>query len=281
MVEFNFQFKNGKKIQLTEEQTQIIIELYQKGTSLVDLCQITHIKAPQTIRKILRDNGVEIKGFRYKYPLKEDYFENINTPDKAYWLGVLYADGAIIQKGYSIRLGLIDKEHIEKFKITLGAINHKIGEIEDTRFFSVCKNFYVSIRSQKMFWDLCHWGCVPNKSLVLKKIPEIEENLISHFIRGYFDGDGSIHKTLNQWRISFTGTQDFLKDIQKHLKVSTKIVQGPNNAKDFVFQVMGKYQLKRVLDYLYLNSNENNRLNRKFKKYSTFLKETGASLSNL
>ena len=52
-------------------------------------------------------------------------------------------------------------------------------------------------------------------------------------------------------------------------------------AKDYVFQVMGKYQLKRILDYLYQDSTLETRLNRKYAKYLDFLNELGASLSNL
>ena len=51
--------------------------------------------------------------------------------------------------------------------------------------------FGAHITSDKMFSDLCKHGCVPNKSLILT-FPVITEELIPHFIRGYFDGDGGI-----------------------------------------------------------------------------------------
>ena len=283
MVEFNLKHENGKSLKLTEEQIQEIINLYISGISLVDLCKITGIKAPQTIRNILRKNQVEIKGFRYKYPLKEDYFETIDSFDKAYWLGMLYADGAIQDNQFSIRLNLIDKEHIEKFKAAIGAVNNKVGKSVDVRFSSPCEIYYCAVKSKKMYQDLVALGCTPRKSLTLSCIPNIEKEYVSSFIRGYFDGDGSIHQTgeKKQWRISFTGTYDLLKDIQQALEIEVKISQGPNEAKDFMFQIMGKYQLKRILDYLYKNSTENTRLDRKYKKYLTFLNEMGASLSNL
>lgn len=283
MVEFNIQHENGKSLNLTEEQIQEIISLYKSGVSLVELCKITGIKAPQTIRNILKKNQIEIKGFRYKYPLKENYFENIDNFEKAYWLGLLYADGAIQDNRFSIRLNLIDKEHIEKFRQAIGAINNKVGEVVDKRFSSPCKIYYVSVKSRKMFNDLVKWGCTPRKSLTINFIPDIEKTFVPAFIRGYFDGDGSIHQTgkAKAWRISFTGTKEFLENIQEELGTRVKITKGPNEAKDYVFQVMGKYQLKRILDYLYQDSTLETRLNRKYAKYLDFLNELGASLSNL
>lgn len=71
-----------------------------------------------------------------------------------------------------------------------------------------------------MYNDLCNHGCVDRKSKIIR-MPNIPENLIRHFIRGYFDGDGSVcfyfatkahkHRTLTT---SFTsGSQGFLEDI--------------------------------------------------------------------
>ena len=49
--------------------------------------------------------------------LKEDIFEVIDTPEKAYWLGFLYADGYVQTRGYMIALTLSskDKLHIKEF----------------------------------------------------------------------------------------------------------------------------------------------------------------------
>lgn len=52
--------------------------------------------------------------------------------------------------------------------------------------------YCVHLTSDNMFVDLCKHGCVPNKSLILTFPRTIPDNLIHHFIRGYFDGDGSV-----------------------------------------------------------------------------------------
>lgn len=66
-----------------------------------------------------------------------------------------------------------------------------------------------------MYKDLFALGCTPRKSLTINLIPDIKKEFIPSFIRGYFDGDGSIYQTgkIKMWRISFTGTKNFLENI--------------------------------------------------------------------
>ena len=92
---YHIEKNNANQIIWKENQEQEIIRLYQNGNSLVDICNIFNISAPDTIRRVLKRNNIPVIGFRSKYPVNEDYFEDINTKEKAYWLGVLYADGAI------------------------------------------------------------------------------------------------------------------------------------------------------------------------------------------
>ena len=144
-------------------------------------------------------------------------FEKIDTEEKAYWLGFLYADGSVGSKEDKIELGLAEKDlkHIEKFK-TFMNINNKISYREKT------KSYRMSFRSAKCKQDLIDKGCIPKKSLILDFPNEnqVPKELQRHFIRGYFDGDGSISTPKNSYgprkngrTISFIGTQDFLQSI--------------------------------------------------------------------
>ncbi len=88
-----------------------------------------------------------------------------------------------------------------------------------------------------MFEDLCKHGCVPNKSLILEFPKTVPSDLIHHFIRGYFDGDGSVFITRKKWirtpktlprieytdyiGISFNGTKELLEGINEHFYIST------------------------------------------------------------
>lgn len=282
---YHIEKNNANQIIWKENQEKEIIRLYQNGNSLVDICNIFNISAPDTIRRVLKRNNIPVIGFRSKYPVNEDYFEDINTKEKAYWLGVLYADGAI-NKNNSVRLGMKDKDHIEKFKKAIGAINHKIGVTIDKRFTHESECYYISIKSKKMHDDLIKQGCTEKKSLTIDKIPNIKKEFISHFIRGYFDGDGSLHSTFIKgdkiYRISFVGTFNFLSDIQEKIHIKKKIVQnGGNNNKSYVFQICSQKDVLEVLNYLYQDATIKEVLDRKYDKYLEMCSYLGASPLNL
>ena len=282
---FHINKKPSGQINWTEEQENKIVELYNNGFSLTKICKLFDIKAPQTIRNLLKRKGIKIIGFRHAYPVNEEYFSVIDSAEKAYWLGMLYADGSVTSKN-QLWLGLKDKEHIEKFKNSIGAFNHKIGVTIDNRYDEPKIQYHISIKSKKLCDDLIEKGCIKNKSLLLEKIPDIEKEYISHFIRGYFDGDGSINcsifKSKKKYRISFVGTYSFLQNIQKELGFFTKICKNsPAKNNSFYFQVNGNIQLVKFFNYIYKNSTKNIVLKRKYEKYLEFCSDLGASPLNL
>lgn len=80
------------------------------------------------------------------YPRISNYFTNIDTREKAYWLGMFYADGCVHSNSNEISIGLKDQEHIEKFKQAIGAINNKITIVQDNRFDKPCMRYDFSLR---------------------------------------------------------------------------------------------------------------------------------------
>lgn len=162
-----------------------------------------------------------------KYKFKENFFEIIDTEEKAYWLGFLYADGCVRNNKknriYAVRLRLAVKDlsHLKKFKKALCS-NHPI-KINTDRIkyknkwneFDICSIYVYSI---KMVEDLIALGCIPKKSLILKfpNAKQVPEKFIHHFIRGYFDGDG--HIGFNH-KFKLMGTKKFLNKVKDIIKV--------------------------------------------------------------
>lgn len=259
----------GGVIAWTDEQVAYIIQKYtQENYTLKQLGK--EFKVPySTIRRLLNQQGIQSRGNKQGYPRDSFYFNQINTPDKAYWLGILYADGSINSTNNEIALGLIDEEHIKKFQQALGAVNHKIHVKEDRRFKNAKTGYILSVKDAQLHKDLIKWGCIPNKT----DFPNIPYHYISHFIRGYFDGDGSIHylKGSNNFRISFLGTFEFLTNIKNELHCE-KISLAKGTGKAYVLQINGRKQLLRILEYVYKDSTPDTRLDRKYKKYLDFLK---------
>ena len=197
-------------------------------------------------------------------------FEKIDTEEKAYWLGFLYADGSVGSKEDKLELGLAEKDlkHIEKFK-TFMNINNKISYREKT------KSYRMSFRSAKCKQDLINKGCVPKKSLILNFPNEnqVPKYLIRHFIRGYFDGDGWFTNTEKCFQLGIIGTENFINgflDSIENIDKKNKIfdVHREDGAKRYVF---GAYNdVLNFLNWIYKDSNIY--LDRKYASYLDFIK---------
>ena len=197
-------------------------------------------------------------------------FEKIDTEEKAYWLGFLYADGSVGSKEDKIELGLAEKDlkHIEKFK-TFMNINNKISYREKT------KSYRMSFRSAQCKQDLINKGCVPKKSLILNFPNEnqVPKYLIRHFIRGYFDGDGWFTNTEKCFQVGIIGTENFINgflDSIENIDKKNKIfdVHREDGAKRYVF---GAYNdVLNFLNWIYKDSNIH--LDRKYASYVDFIK---------
>lgn len=144
----------------------------------------------------LKINRIGLKKSKYKYD--QNYFEIIDTQEKAYWLGFIYADGCIQENAntnsceLAIKLQGSDYKHLKKFNKSIN------GNVNVEVFDSICNlnqktysSSSIRIYSAKMVHDLKEHGLCNNKSFVLQ-FPEINNELLPHFIRGFFDGDGCI-----------------------------------------------------------------------------------------
>jgi len=162
------------------------------------------------------------EGYGRKYSLDQNYFEKIDSQEKAYFLGFLYADGYVTKEKSIIRLNLQkrDKEILERFKILLKTKNPLYKTHEG-------KTLILSIWSKKIKQDLIDKGCMPQKTFKLTFPHWLNEDLKKHFIRGFVDGDGSVflssvhkQKILN---VSIVGRENFLKSILKISKIKGHI----------------------------------------------------------
>ena len=145
-------------------------------------------------------------------------FDSIDTEEKAYWLGFLYADGSVSAKDNHVELSLKvdDRNHLEKFKSFLDSKNPvRIGTAKcGNKIYSRCRFTATDLHFHNKLIEL---GCIPNKSLILK-FPSRDiftnKDLIKHFIRGYVDGDGCLTYTRDgRLRVTIIGTKEFLKEI--------------------------------------------------------------------
>ena len=178
---------------LNESQVQEILDKYEEYTAIVLAGEYN--VSESLITKIWRENGKKGKS-KNKYKFNENYFEQIDTKDKAYFLGLIASDGCIYNrnKGKSqswINLSLQENDFyiLELFKKYL---NFKKPLTFVKREGDKLKNVYlIQIVSDEMAKDLLKYNITERKTYTYT--PLILQQYMSHFIRGYFDGDGSIN----------------------------------------------------------------------------------------
>jgi len=166
----------------------------------------------------------------YKMSKDNNFFDNINTENKAYHLGFMFADGNVSKTTNQITLKLHsqDIEQIKAFKTDLQLIN-KIAVHTCPKHIAYIQ-FYSHVTKQ----SLIKHGCVPCKSLIIKPPTNLPITLVPHFIRGYFDGDGCISiltRSTNQYIVcSFDvcGTLEILQWIKKSLGLTNKLYHTSN-----------------------------------------------------
>lgn len=173
------------------------------------------------VHRWLRKLGLNLPNYHNELKFDNTVFDIIDTEEKAYWFGFLCADGYVSLKGVVVELSLkgSDVEHLEKFRQFL----HNRNEIKMSKVMCKGKEYLRCrlIMTDKHFHDtLISKGCTPQKSLTFK-FPDTSiftsQDLIRHFIRGYFDGDGCITpSTCSKIATTLNGTNEFLSKVVEY-----------------------------------------------------------------
>lgn len=221
-----------------------------------------------------------------KYSINHSYFSCIDTEEKAYILGLLYADGCVCSTNNCISIVFQTKD-----RDLLDIIKTALTSTHPIKHFSTYSLF--NFTSKQLKQDLITLGCVPKKSKILQ-FPEflILSPLLKHFLRGYFDGDGSIssfisttqHKNRQkQTQIkvldcSITSSTLFITKcsevIKSLLNINTciKIPHKDKNLGDISsLDIRGRKQIKIFLDFIY--SDATIKMERKYNKYLEILND--------
>lgn len=185
-------------------------------------------------------NSIQIKANKLglkkdeKYIYNVDFFECINTEEKAYWLGFIMADGYINQRGTSAELGIElaikDIEHLKKFNKSINGnievtIRNRPDHYIKDRLIKGSKTCSIRLYRTKIVEDLKKQGITNDKTYNLV-FPSFDKELTRHLIRGYFDGDGSIclNKSKRVHQFNFTSASlSFLEALRSWLYDEYKI----------------------------------------------------------
>jgi len=182
--------------------------------------------------------------------LNKKYFEDIDSKEKAYWLGFLYADGYVTKNNYALALELADKDEelLVRFCNHIGANDKSIKKIIRGKYIS-CR---VLVSSKEFVSHIINKGCVNKKSLIVR-LPEFNDDKLNlSFLMGYFDGDGDSTSTA-----LYSGSKFFLEDIKKKYSIESEV-----KMKRTVYFLMLGADLKRLM-----MSNYEDSLKRKRRTY--------------
>lgn len=241
----------------------------------------------------------QIKFIEDNYPLttnhisnrriRHDIFSKIETELQAYLLGFYAADGNINEKRKTFRIHLQkqDSELVYLYKdiISPDARTFTVEEHKTTgrngKEITAHESFGVDITSAKLCTDLVNLGIGYNKSYKDLHIPEMSKDLIRHFIRGYFDGDGCIivwlakekgksDRVRGKFDIcakSASILNEFIKFFATHdIKLNLNYLK-----RDDMYRIStsSKKELEKIYNILYKNSNFY--LSRKFNKFNHYV----------
>lgn len=221
------------------------------------------------------------------YSINDNIFDNINNQDKAYVLGLLYADGCNYENRGFVKIDLIkdDLELLEKLKLFLdynGEIKYykqRIKIIDGSEY--LCKDTCrLQFTSRRISEKLAEYGCVANKSYIMTFPSEkiIYDKLLRHFIRGFMDGNGGISYWVDnmntghkKFQLNFCGTTDMINTISKILgdkfnccpAITDRYKDRDNN--NLQVSICGNLVVEKILDWLYNDANIY--MQRKYDKY--------------
>lgn len=195
----------SKNYSILESYKLDICDLYLSGSSISHISS-KHKCARDTVRKLLVNNGIAIRSnpkqyCNRKHSLDEYFFEKIDSPIKAYIIGLILADGSLISgknkgRSHSITIELQKRDcyilkNINKY------MNHTRPLSYRKRKETWQETGQAKIVSDKIFDDLVSFGLKPNKSFDCP-FPAIHNSFKYALVRGIFDGDGCIHKESNK-----------------------------------------------------------------------------------
>lgn len=204
--------RTGNPDNLLKDKTEQVVKLFSEGKNSNEIAHIVgHSRG--NVWKLLKSLDLDSTD-NSQYSVDETYFQKIDSQEKAYALGWWYSDGNVMPDG-KIRVCIKedDIEIVEWLKTQLkyeGPLYHKPARNTSKPQVELCIN-RMTLANQ-----LINLGCTPHKSMTLKcpSYDIISQELFHHFIRGYFDGDGSVSKGY----ISITSTIDFLEELVQRVQ---------------------------------------------------------------
>lgn len=192
------------KLILSKEELNDIIKDYNNGMSITRIVKKYHHDR-NTIKRIFQENNIKIRNMseallcspekkkadatKSKYKVNTEYFSEQNSK-MAYLLGFIMADGNVSKSSNRVQICLaeLDSDFLEIFYKEIGGSPVAHFTIKEGKQ-KICRWECISAKIKQ---DLIKYNLIPHKTGFAKIPSKLEKKYYPDFIRGYFDGDGSI-----------------------------------------------------------------------------------------
>ena len=259
----------------SDELESRVMNFYKNRTIPVKEIMYRCLVAETGIIKVAKRNHIEVPK-RQIYKRNSNYFDSIDTQNKAYVLGLFYADGCNVpyRKTIAISLQEGDRDILDAIKIDMeydGPLRYV--DLKNPKH----KNHYMLyIGDKHLSEQLEKLGAGRAKSNTITFPDFIEKDLIPHFIRGVYDGDGSIswNKIKKSWVVDIVGTLEMCEGISSYMheqgikSTIHKVKDSPNCYSISPTSILGRI---RFLNAIYDNATL--KMKRKYEKYLLFCEE--------
>lgn len=186
-----------------------------------------------------------------KYHHEDRVFDTL-TNQTAYVLGFFAADGCLSARDHASHFSSNDED-------ILVAIAKAIGTTRPVRKYPSQSCYSLVIHSRAFYDSIADRGLTPRKSLTMT-MPDVPDELFSHFLRGYFDGDGCTIISNYSLIVSFTcGSKIFLEQVRDRIYRQTDVKGGlrvmlHGNGTSFVLKCQGQTALM-LSEFMYADFN--------------------------
>lgn len=272
----------------TVEQQQIISSGIYSIPELSKMFNRPH----SSIWSHAKKHGIKLEKPLVKGPCIQDHdLFKVWSPNTSYLVGFLLGDGYLCApnnktfRSYKIEITLArkDEEFLYKLRDLFGS-THKIF-----RYNSNCPNekhlnshpsIRLTMNSKVIFEDLVNIGVTPKKKYTAKWIDQCPEEFVSHMVRGFCDADGCITNSETKNRpqstlaVTFSGTESNMLGVQKSFSkiygIEVGTVYHADDGPYYYYTLSGNRVAIAFCEWIYKDSTEENRLERKYQVYKKF-----------
>ena len=250
-------------MKLSDQDKISVVERYKSGESAISIAKsfgVSHtpIYSILRVRKIAIRSAIDC---HKKYRLNDAYFDEIDTEEKAYFLGLLFADGYVSEKYNYVRLSLQEEDGYLVQSLRDAMACDRPLETRDYSKKGWKNQTCLTISNRNVVDSLVKLGCRQKKSFTAI-FPPIDVNLTNHFARGYFDGDGSIRWSkpkrfqVPKAVIDIIGTEMTLSPIRERFVYESGIdcVLKQHGSGLFTISIGGNNKVKEFGNWMYKNA---------------------------